>query len=164
MGGTFDTDAAASVVEASRLNQRKLRQPMNNGQGRAILSVPFERSDFYEQAHFSIIERCAGSLETASLFRRVQAGRCPADEGYSIPAAANACGVSDQTVRNWYGRIAPAPEPAGDEATVEELSAEVARLRKQLRRAELERAILEKATARRRRFDCPVGAFAKDTL
>ena len=86
------------------------------------------------------------------------------DEGYSIPAAAKACGASEQTVRNWYGRIAPAPEPAGDDATVEELRAEVARLRKQLKRAELERAILEKATARRRRFDCPVGAFAKDTM
>tara|TARA_R110002072_G_scaffold302603_1_gene486720 strand:- start:185549 stop:185911 length:363 start_codon:yes stop_codon:yes gene_type:complete len=86
------------------------------------------------------------------------------DEGYSIPAAAKACGASEQTARNWYGRIAPAPEPAGDDATVEELRAEVARLRKQLKRAELERAILEKATARRRRFDCPVGAFAKGAL
>jgi transposase len=86
------------------------------------------------------------------------------DEGYSIPAAANACGVSDQTVRNWYGRFGPAAEAAGDEATMEELRAEVARLRKQLRRAELERAILEKATARRRRFDCPLGAFAKGSL
>ncbi|MFT5325886.1 MAG: hypothetical protein ACI8P0_003759, partial [Planctomycetaceae bacterium] len=37
---------------------------MKNGHGRAILSVPFERSDFHEQAHFSIIERCPGSLET----------------------------------------------------------------------------------------------------
>jgi transposase len=69
------------------------------------------------------------------------------DEGYSISAAANACGVSDQTVRNWYGRFGPAPESAGDEATVEELRAEVTRLRKQLRRAEPESAILEKATA-----------------
>ena len=69
------------------------------------------------------------------------------DEGYSIAAAAKACGVSDQTVRNWYGRYAPASEAAGDDATVEELRAEVARLRKQLKRAELERAILEKATA-----------------
>ena len=42
---------------------------------------------------------------------------------------------------------APAPEAAGDVATVEELRAEVARLRKQLKRAELERGILEKATA-----------------
>jgi transposase len=30
------------------------------------------------------------------------------DEGYSIAAAAKACGVSDQTVRNWYGRYASA--------------------------------------------------------
>ena len=67
------------------------------------------------------------------------------DEGYSIPAAADACGVSDQTVRNWYGRYAP--EAAGDVATVEELRAEVVRLRKQFKRAELERTILEKATA-----------------
>ena len=49
--------------------------------------------------------------------------------------------MSDQTVRNWYGRYAP--KAAGDDATVEELRAEVVRLRKQLRRAELERAILE---------------------
>jgi len=76
------------------------------------------------------------------------------DEGYSIPATAKACGASDQTVRNWYGRFAPESEPAGDDATVEDLRAEVARLRKQLKQAELERAILEKATA----------YFAKDTL
>ena len=69
------------------------------------------------------------------------------DEGYSIAAAAKACGVSDQTVLNWYGRYASAPEAAGDDATVEELRAEVVRLRKHLRRAERERAILEKATA-----------------
>ncbi|MDA1165201.1 MAG: transposase [Planctomycetota bacterium] len=35
------------------------------------------------------------------------------EERYSILAAARACGVSDQTVRNWYGRLAP----AGDDAT-----------------------------------------------
>ncbi|MFT4556481.1 MAG: transposase [Planctomycetaceae bacterium] len=69
------------------------------------------------------------------------------DEGYSVPAAAKACGVSEQTVRNWCGRLAATPEPAGDDVTVEELRTEVARLRKQLRQAELERAILEKATA-----------------
>lgn len=76
------------------------------------------------------------------------------DEGYSIPAAAKACGASDQTVRNWLGRYSAAGKssPAGD--TVEELRAEVLRLRKELKRAELERAILEKATA----------YFAKDSL
>ena len=79
------------------------------------------------------------------------------DEGYSIPAAAKSCGVSDQTVRNWHRKFAPAPQPVGDDASVDELRAEVKRLRRDLKRAELERAILEKATARRRRFDCPMG-------
>ncbi len=69
------------------------------------------------------------------------------EEGYSIPAAAKSCGVSDQTVRNWHRKFAPAPEPVGDDASVDELRVEVKRLRQQLRRAELERAILEKATA-----------------
>ena len=76
------------------------------------------------------------------------------DEGYSIPAAAKSCGVSDQTVRNWHRKFAPAREPVGDDASVDELRAEVRRLRQQLRRTELERAILEKATA----------YFAKDQL
>jgi hypothetical protein len=52
---------------------------MKNGQGRAILSVPFERSDFHEPAHSSIIERRTRALETAILFRRFQAGRRAAD-------------------------------------------------------------------------------------
>jgi len=64
------------------------------------------------------------------------------DEGYSVPSAVKACGVSDHAVRNWYGRFAPAPEWAVDDATVEWLRDEVARLRKQLRRTALERAIL----------------------
>ena len=76
------------------------------------------------------------------------------DEGYSIPAAAKSCGVSDQTVRNWHRKFAPEPEPVGDDASVDDLRAEVKRLRQQLRRTELERAILEKATA----------YFAKDQL
>ena len=50
------------------------------------------------------------------------------DDGYYIPAAAKAYGASDQTVRNWHGRFASVPVPAGDDATVEELpAAEVAR-------------------------------------
>ena len=100
---------------------------MKNGQGRAILSVPFERSDFDEQAHFSIIERCIWSLATASLFRR-DVVRLITDEGCYIPAAAKVCGTNDQTVRNWHGRFASVPVSAGDDATVEELPvAEVAR-------------------------------------
>ncbi len=76
------------------------------------------------------------------------------DEGYSIGAAAKACGVCDQTVRNWHGKLAPKPESIGDDASVDELKAENQRLRKALKRAEMERAILEKATA----------YFAKDQL
>ena len=76
------------------------------------------------------------------------------DEGYSIAAAAKACGVCDQTVRNWHGNLALKNASAGDGASVEELKAEVKRLRKELKRAEMERAILEKATA----------YFAKESL
>lgn len=68
-------------------------------------------------------------------------------EKYSFPAAAQAVGISDQTLRKWHAKWAPQPEPCGADATVEQLQAENQRLRKQLRRAELEREILKKATA-----------------
>ena len=73
--------------------------------------------------------------------------RLVTEEGYSIPAAARACGASEPTVRNWLSRSAAATKSASGSDTVEELRAEVTRLRKELKRAELERAILEKATA-----------------
>jgi len=78
---------------------------------------------------------CSKQRPYSDEFRR-DVVRLITDECNSIPAAANACGVSDETVRNWYDRFGP----AGDEATMEDLRAEVARLRKQLRRAELEKA------------------------
>jgi transposase len=62
--------------------------------------------------------------------------------------------VGDQSLRAWHAKFAPAPLPCGEHASVEELREEVARLRKQLRRAELEREILKKATA----------YFAKESL
>ena len=68
-------------------------------------------------------------------------------EGYSFSAAARAVGVSYSVFRKWYDKFAPAPEPCGPDATVEELQSEVERLRKELRQAELEREILKKATA-----------------
>lgn len=76
------------------------------------------------------------------------------EEGYSFQAAASAVGVSEQTVRQWHKKFAPAPEPCGENATVDELREENKRLRRQLRRAELEREILKKATA----------YFAKESL
>ena len=86
-------------------------------------------------------------------FKR-DAVRLIVEEGYTFKSAATAVGVSDQSLRAWHAKFAPPPEPCGDEATVEELRGEVARLRKQLKRAELEREILKKATA----------YFAKESL
>jgi transposase len=83
-----------------------------------------------------------------------QAVRLVTDEKYSFKAAATAIGVSEQTVRKWHARLAPQSQPCGESATVEQLRDEVQRLRKQLRRAELEREILKKATA----------YFAKESL
>ena len=68
------------------------------------------------------------------------------DEGYSVAAAARACGVCDQIVRNWHGKLALKNASAGVGASVEKLKAEVKRLCKDLKRTEMERAILEKAT------------------
>jgi transposase len=80
--------------------------------------------------------------------------RLVVEEGYTFKAAAVAVGVGDQSLRAWHAKFAPAPLPCGEHASVEELREEVARLRKQLRRAELEREILKKATA----------YFAKESL
>ncbi|MCO6044378.1 hypothetical protein NG895_10715 [Aeoliella sp. ICT_H6.2] len=55
--------------------------------------------------------------------------------------------MCDATLRDWHRKLAPPPEPCGDDATVEEMRAEIARLRKQLKRTELELEILKKATA-----------------
>jgi transposase len=73
--------------------------------------------------------------------------RLVVEEGYSFRSACVAVGVCEATLRAWHARLAPPPEPCGDNATVEELRDEVARLRKQLKRAELDREILKKATA-----------------
>lgn len=68
-------------------------------------------------------------------------------QGYSFVAAAEAVGVAARSVREWHEKFASPPEPCGDNASVEELQAEIKRLRKELRNAELEREILKKATA-----------------
>lgn len=86
-------------------------------------------------------------------FKR-DAVRLVAEEQYSFKSAATAVGVSEQSLRAWHAKFAPAPEPCGENASVEELRGEVVRLRKQLKRAELEREILKKATA----------YFAKESL
>ena len=100
------------------------------------------------------------SKQEASVRRRFDdefkqaAVRLVVAEKYTFKAAAAAAGVSDQTLRSWHARFAAPPVACGEHATVEELRAENQRLRKQLRRAELEREILKKATA----------YFAKESL
>lgn len=86
-------------------------------------------------------------------FKR-SAVRLVSEEKYTFKAASAAVGVSEQSLRIWHAKFAPAAPPCGENASVEELRDEVARLRKQLKRAELEREILKKATA----------YFAKESL
>ena len=66
------------------------------------------------------------------------------EEGYSFRAAAQAVGVTEQTLRTWHAKRAPKPEPCGDAATVADLQAENKRLRRALKRAEMERDLLKK--------------------
>ena len=68
-------------------------------------------------------------------------------EGYSFARAADAVDVSPKSLREWYDKFAPEPEACGEDATVQQLRDENQRLRKELKRAELEREILKKATA-----------------
>lgn len=79
--------------------------------------------------------------------------RLVTQEKYTFQAAATAVGISEQTLRQWHAKLAP-PEPCGEDASLAELRAENARLRRELRRAEVEREILKKATA----------YFAKESL
>ncbi len=80
--------------------------------------------------------------------------RLVVSEGYPFAAAAKAVGVGEQSLRKWHARLAPKPPPCGADATLDELREENQRLRRELRRAEMEREILKKATA----------YFAKESL
>src|ERR1700682_5416612 len=86
-------------------------------------------------------------------FKR-DAVRLVSHEKYSLRAAAAAVNVSEKSLRDWYARFAPQPIPCGEDANLDELREENKRLRQQLKRAELEREILKKATA----------YFAKESL
>jgi transposase len=68
-------------------------------------------------------------------------------ENYSFKDAAASLDVGEQSLRNWHKKYAPPPVPCGDDATEKELRAEIKRLTKELKRADLEREILKKATA-----------------
>ena len=80
--------------------------------------------------------------------------RLVTEEQYTFKAAAAAVGVSVKSLRDWHAKFVPQPAACGEDASPEELREEIKRLRQQLRRAELEREILKKATA----------YFAKESL
>ena len=86
-------------------------------------------------------------------FKR-DAVRLVVEEKYTFSAAAKAVGVSAHSLRAWHKKFAPPLDPCGENATLNELREENKRLRRQLRRAEMEREILKKATA----------YFAKESL
>jgi transposase len=76
------------------------------------------------------------------------------NERYTFAAAAKAVGVGEQSLRNWLFTLATPPAPCGEDVSQDELREEIKCLRRELRRAELEREILKKATA----------YFAKESL
>ena len=79
-------------------------------------------------------------------FKR-DAVRLVTEQRYSIAAAAKSVGVSDPTRGEWMAKFAPPIPECGPEATIDELRDENKRLKAALKRAELEREILKKATA-----------------
>lgn len=85
---------------------------------------------------------------------KLDAVRLVVSENYTFASASKAVGVGEQSLRKWHARLAPKPEPCGENASLDELRAENQRLRRELRRAEMEREILKKATA----------YFAKESL
>lgn len=97
--------------------------------------------------------RSAGARRFPDEFKR-DAVRLISEERYTFKAAAAAVGVSEKSLRDWHAKFAPQPNPCGEDASLEELRQENKRLRQQLKRAELEREILKKATA----------YFAKESL
>jgi transposase len=68
-------------------------------------------------------------------------------QNYSFKAAADAVGVSSRSLREWHEKLAPEPQPCGEDASADQLREENKQLKKRLQRAEMERDILKKATA-----------------
>jgi len=101
------------------------------------------------------MSKANGSISKAAPTRRggfpddfkQDAVRLVVEEKYSFKAAAEAVGVSENSLRVWHKKFAPPPEACGSDATLDELREENKRLCKQLKRAEMEREILKKATA-----------------
>ena len=104
---------------------------MSNKSGSAVgeSAVPSSRARRFDEA-----------------FKR-DAVRLVTDEKYSFQAAATAVGASQQSLRDWHTKFAPQPVAYDQHASQDELRDEIKRLRQQLKRAEMERDILKRATA-----------------
>jgi len=87
---------------------------------------------------------------------RAEAVKLVLDQGLSQQQAAERLGIPKGSLGHWVAssRQRAAARVQVGEATLEELKAEVARLRKELARAEMEREIVKKAAA----------YFAKESL
>ncbi len=66
------------------------------------------------------------------------------EQNYSIAAAARAVGVSEPSLRQWVGKHGGTSGETGPASTLEELREENKRLKRALKRAEMEREILKK--------------------
>ena len=97
---------------------------------------------------------CLGEGPLTRCSDQAAAVRLVVDEQYTFKKAAKAVGVSEKSLRDWHKRFALPPKPCGEDATAEALREENKRLRKQLRRAELERDILKNPRRTLRRSRC----------
>ena len=69
------------------------------------------------------------------------------DRGYSVVEVAERLGVSSNSLHRWLKMDVRNPKSEAADREKQDLAAEVARLKKELRRAEEERDILRKAAA-----------------
>ena len=93
---------------------------------------------------------------------KAEALRMIAEQGLSLAEVSRRLGIHPNLLRNWKNKSAdngPVPAPAQPTA----VEAELLRLRAENERLRMERDILKKATARRRRIANPSGVFAKES-
>ena len=81
-------------------------------------------------------------------FKR-DAGRLVVEGGYTFKAVTTAVGVSDQSLRAWHATLEPAAHLAASTPRPKIFARRTSGFQKKLRRAEMKRDILKKATAYR---------------
>lgn len=77
-----------------------------------------------------------------------------ANQGYPFNAVSESLGVDATTLRTGHQKLATPQMPFAEDATIAELKAENALLRRELHRVKMEREIIKKAT----------GCFAKQSI